>query len=115
VGLAVNAAMGQSCCRFFCPWLAPADGARVARRRSQREFSRLAAGLRSKVRERHSDEANAFRRREYGPDQGPSLGMSAAARYRTWTIEIASSEGLQNSSPVAACPLIPNIVRLGSL
>jgi len=32
IGLVVNAASGQSCCRFFCARLAPADGARVGRR-----------------------------------------------------------------------------------
>ena len=36
---------------------------------TKREFSRFAGGLRSKVRERHADESNAFRRREHGPDQ----------------------------------------------
>ena len=52
--------------------LAPADGARVGRRRlhfTKRQFSRFTAGLRLKVREGHSDESNALRRREYGPDQ----------------------------------------------
>src|SRR5580704_10688946 len=62
---------GQSCCRFFCARLAPADGARVARRRlhfTKKEFS-LTAGLRLKVREGHSNESNALRRWEHGTDQ----------------------------------------------
>jgi hypothetical protein len=61
---------GQSC--FFCARLAPADGARVGRRRlhfTKRQFSRFTAGLRLKVREGHSDESNALRRREHGTDQ----------------------------------------------
>jgi hypothetical protein len=33
LGLAVNGAVGQSCCRFFCGRLAPAYGVRVGRRR----------------------------------------------------------------------------------
>ena len=35
----------------------------------KRQFSPLAAGLRLKVREGHSDESNALRRREHGTDQ----------------------------------------------
>ena len=35
---------------------------------TKREFSYFAGDLRSKVRERHADELNAFRRRERGPD-----------------------------------------------
>ena len=52
--------------------LAPADGPRVGRRRlhfRKRQFSRFTAGLRSKVREGHSDESNALRRWEHGTDQ----------------------------------------------
>ena len=63
---------GQSCCRFFCARLAPADGARVGRRRlhfTKRQFSRFTGGLRSKIRGGHSDESNAFRHWKYGPDQ----------------------------------------------
>jgi hypothetical protein len=44
VGLAVNAAMGQSCCRFLL-LVAPADGARVAGRRSHFTKRSLAAAL----------------------------------------------------------------------
>src|SRR5271170_1172920 len=36
---------------------------------TKREFSYFAGDLRSKVRERHADEPNAFRGREHGPDQ----------------------------------------------
>ena len=63
---------GQSCCSFFCARLASADGARVGRRRlhfTKRQFSRFTAGLRLKVREGHSNESNALRRREYRTDQ----------------------------------------------
>jgi hypothetical protein len=48
------------------------DGARAGGRRlhfTKRQFSRLTAGLRLKVREGHSDESNALRRREHGTDQ----------------------------------------------
>jgi hypothetical protein len=72
IGLVVNAASGQSCCRFFCARLAPADGARVGRRRlhfTKRQFSRFTAGLRLKSREGHANESNALRRREHGTDQ----------------------------------------------
>ena len=61
---------GQSC--FFCARLAPADGRGsvggdyISRKR---EFGRFAGGLRLKVREGHSDESNALRRREHGTDQ----------------------------------------------
>ena len=41
-------------------------GERVSRKR---KFSRFAAGLRLKIREGHSDESNALRRRECGTDQ----------------------------------------------
>ena len=49
-----------------------AVGARVGRPRlhfTKRQFSPLASGLRLKVREGHSDESNALRRREHGTDQ----------------------------------------------
>jgi hypothetical protein len=72
---------GQSCCRFFCARLAPADGARVGTRRlhfTKRQFSRFTAGLRSKVREGHSDESNALRRFEKHPAGPPCLAQFGA-------------------------------------
>ena len=72
IGLVVNAASGQSCCRFFCARLAPVEGRGsvggdyISRKR---EFSRFTTGLRLKVREGHANETNALRRREHGTDQ----------------------------------------------
>ena len=44
----------------------PVGGDYISRKR---EFGRFAGGLRLKVREGHSDESNALRRREHGTDQ----------------------------------------------
>ncbi len=63
---------GQFCCRFFCAQLAPADGARVGRRDYISRKGSSAASLPDcdrKFERVTPTSSNAFRRREYRPDQ----------------------------------------------
>ena len=72
LGLAVDAASGAILLSLLLRSVGTRGGARVGRRRlhfTKRQFSRFTAGLRLKVREGHSDESNALRRREHGTDQ----------------------------------------------
>jgi hypothetical protein len=81
--LAITAAIRAICCGVFCAQLARADSARVGSRdyiSRKRELSRLAGNWRSKVRQRHADEPNAFGRREYRSDQAKSELMQLLPR-----------------------------------